>query len=130
MVLVAHALAGAAWFGAMFYSLTVLHPKAQGYFPTAEAFEEFIATVSDGARWKVLGAMGFIGVTGIALLLLHGPAKASCLWLGLIARKVFLLLCIFAISVTRPGCSGPPESWPRPRKSQPSNADFAASPGS
>jgi len=65
----AHLLAAAAWFGAMFYSLMILHPRAKRFFgDDDEQFETFIATVSQGARWKVLAAFGVIAATGVALI--------------------------------------------------------------
>ena len=46
---VAHALAGAAWFGSMFYSLAVLQPRAKAYFEEDDGrFEEFVATIAGG----------------------------------------------------------------------------------
>src|SRR5712664_2783567 len=73
----AHVLAGAAWFGAMFYSLLVLHPRARSFFSSSRQFEEFIAHVAAGARWKVLGGAAFVAVSGAGLLLLRGAEHAS-----------------------------------------------------
>jgi hypothetical protein len=53
-----HVLASAAIFGAMFYSITVIQPRARRYFQSPHDFEEFIAVISNGARWKVLGGFG------------------------------------------------------------------------
>jgi hypothetical protein len=97
LVAIAHALAGAAWFGAMFYSLTVMQPRAVHFFSTPAQFEEFIAFVSHGARWKVLGAFAFVAATGIALFLLCLPAPP--VWLGLIAAKVALFFVALAVFV-------------------------------
>ena len=93
----AHVLAGAAWFGSMFYSLTVLHPRAQRYFETPDEFEHFITTVSDGSRSKVLGAFGFIAITGLALLLLSVPRTISYLWLTLIGFKIILFFVALVV---------------------------------
>lgn len=94
-----HALAGAAWFGSMFYSLTVLHPRAGAYFrgQDPEAFETFIATLAQGARWKVLGAFVLVFASGVGLVLLHRPASAPTTWLGLIAAKLILFLAALAV---------------------------------
>ena len=43
IVVTAHVLVGGAWFGAMLYSLVVLHPRAQSFFRSSKQFEEFIA---------------------------------------------------------------------------------------
>jgi uncharacterized membrane protein len=95
---VIHVLAGAAWFGSMFYSLVVLHPQAHRYFARETEFEAFIATVSQGARWKVLGAMGLIAATGACLVLVRWPQLASPRWLLLVGAKGMLFvaaLCLF-----------------------------------
>ena len=93
---IAHTLAAAAWFGSMFYSLTVLHPRAGQFFKSAEEFEEFISTVSRGARWKVISALAFIATTGLLLLpLTWRPTSPT--WLALIAAKSLALLLAAAI---------------------------------
>ncbi len=63
-----HVLAGAAWLGAMLYSLFVVQPRAQRFFGLARPFEEFAAILAAGARWKVLTGCGLIAATGIGLL--------------------------------------------------------------
>src|SRR5262249_20504327 len=94
---IGHALAGAAWFGSMVYSLTVLQPRAARFFATAGQFEEFIAVVSAGARWKVLAAFAFVAVTGLGLFFLRLPGPVSSLWWVLIAAKVGLFLAALAL---------------------------------
>jgi putative copper export protein len=70
IIAAAHVLAGSAWFGAMLYSLMVLHPRARSFFSNPRQFEEFMAHIAAGSRWKVLGGAAFIALTGIGLLLL------------------------------------------------------------
>jgi len=94
-ILAAHVLASAAWFGAMFYSFTVLQPRAKAYFRDTSRFEDFVAFVAAGARWKVLGGVAFIAVTG-CLLLLYREAPTSS-WGYLIATKGLLLCLAIAI---------------------------------
>jgi uncharacterized membrane protein len=93
-----HALAGAAWFGSMFYSLTVLQPRAARFFERPEQFEAFLAAVSHGARRKVLAAFALLAATGAGLALTR-PAPASPVWLVLIALKAVLLLGALAVFV-------------------------------
>ena len=97
LLALAHALAGAAWFGSMFYSLTVLQPRAARFFATPGQFEAFITAVSAGARWKVLGAFTFMGVTGLGLLVLRWPASQSSSWLAVVAAKVVLFLAALVV---------------------------------
>jgi uncharacterized membrane protein len=87
-----HALAGAAWLGAMVYSFFVLHPGARAYFPKDADFEAFIATVSRGARYPVLAALALIGLSGAALVVVRWPPALSLTWLVLIVVKVLLYL--------------------------------------
>ena len=68
VLVAAHILAAAAWFGAMFYSLAVLHPRACACFASLRQLEEFIAFIAAGARWKVLFGCAVIGATGLALI--------------------------------------------------------------
>jgi len=92
---VAHVLAGAAWFGAMLYSLLVLHPRARAFFGSPRQFEDFISYVAAGARWKVLGGAAFIGVTGVGLLLCSAPGQLSpTKWAFLIVKLILFVLAI------------------------------------
>src|SRR6266576_4655528 len=77
IIAAAHVLAGGAWFGAMLYSLMVLHPRARTFFSSSRQFEEFIAHIAAGARWKVLGGAALIALTGIGLLLFPGSEDTS-----------------------------------------------------
>ena len=96
----AHVLAGASWFGAMFYSLTVLHPRARSFFTGARQFEEFIAHIAAGARWKVLGGAVFIAITGLGLVLLPGehmsPGQRGCL----VAKAILFVVAVSLFSYT------------------------------
>jgi putative copper export protein len=104
----AHVLAGAAWFGAMLYSLMVLHPRARSFFGNPRQFEDFIAHLSAGARWKVLGGAAFIGLTGVGLLLSlpTGPlsrGKWVCLLIKVILFVAAVSLFCFTSWVLWPG---------------------------
>ncbi len=96
---VAHVLAGAAWFGAMFYSLTVLQPRAARYFVKPAEFETFVAAMSQGARWSVLAAFGLVGISGMALALLHDSDAISPRWLLLLGIKTALFAVAFGLFV-------------------------------
>lgn len=91
-----HVLVAAAWFGAMFYSLTVLHPRAALIFKKNEDFEAFITTLSDGARWKVLGACFLIAVSGIGLAIINWRSPVPSIWLVLVGLKFALFLVALA----------------------------------
>src|SRR6185295_15875145 len=93
----AHVLAGAAWFGAMLYSLMVLHPRVRSFFSSTRQFEEFITHIAAGARWKVLGGAAFIALTGVGLLFLPGAEHTSTGRNACVIAKSFLF--IIAISL-------------------------------
>lgn len=92
-----HVVVAAAWFGAMFYSLTVLHPRAAAFFEKDVDFEAFITTVSDGARWKVLAACFLIAASGIGLAIINWRSPVPLTWLVLIGLKLGLLLIAFGL---------------------------------
>ncbi|MBM4068241.1 MAG: hypothetical protein FJ271_04770 [Planctomycetes bacterium] len=96
---IVHVLAGAAWFGAMFYSLTVLQPRAARYFASPAEYETFVATISQGARWSVLAAFGLVGLSGLTLGLLHDSDAVSIRWLVLVGLKLILFAVAFALFV-------------------------------
>jgi len=88
-----HVLAGAAWFGAMAYSLTIVQPRSKRFFADDdEKFELFVSTIAQGARWKVLGGLGLIAASGLALIPLSRPHPLASAWTCLIAIKAALLL--------------------------------------
>jgi len=97
LLAVAHALAGAVWLGAMCYSLFQLHPRAHAYFKDQKEFETFIATVSHGARWKVLGALAFVAATGVGLLALRGDGPRPLEWWVYLSVKGVLWLAAVAL---------------------------------
>jgi uncharacterized membrane protein len=97
LLAVAHALSSAAWFGAMFYSLTVMQPRAKRFFASDAEFEEFVATVAQGARWSVLAAFAFVAITGVGLIVVARPVPVTDAWLVIVALKVALFGLALAI---------------------------------
>ena len=92
ILLSAHVLAGAAWFGAMLYSLVVLHPRARSFFGDIARFEEFVTWLAAEARWKVLGGAAFIALTGIGLLLLPSQETRPALFYPCVYAKAVLFV--------------------------------------
>jgi uncharacterized membrane protein len=97
LLAIAHALSSAAWFGAMFYSLTVMQPRAKRFFASDAEFEEFVATVAQGARWSVLAAFAFVAITGVGLIVVARPVPVTKAWLVIVALKVALFALALAI---------------------------------
>ena len=66
-----HAGLAAAWVGGMTYSLFVVQPKLKRYFGADEAGrEQLTAVIASGNRWKVIGLIGAIAVTGLLILVI------------------------------------------------------------
>lgn len=74
---VAHLTLAALWFGAMAYSLGVVQPKVARFFPDERRREEFLATLAQDNRWRVLALVGALLTTGAAGLVLGPPGAAT-----------------------------------------------------
>jgi Flp pilus assembly protein TadB len=92
IVAIIHAGLAAAWVGGMAYSLFVVQPKLKKYFgPDQEGREMLTAVIASGNRWKVIGLIAAIAVSGVGLLLLDHAHW----WIH--AVKGLLLLCATGI---------------------------------
>ena len=96
IIAIVHALSSAAWFGAMFYSLTTLHPRARAYFRDDADLEEFIATVAQGARWKVLLAFALMGISGVLLAFLSNWSQTEWYFIAVKSLLWLIALAIFS----------------------------------
>jgi Flp pilus assembly protein TadB len=113
LVAIIHAGLAAAWVGGMTYSLFVVQPKLKTFFgPDEDSREALTAVIASGNRWKVLGLIAVIVVTGVILLLLdhhHWWIHAVKAVLLLIATTIFWYVSwrhwprrVFATSAERP----------------------------
>ena len=92
LVAIIHAGLAAAWVGGMAYSLFVVQPKLKRYFgPDQEGRETLTAVIASGNRWKVVGLIAAIALSGLVLLLMHHQHW----WIH--AVKGLLLLCATGI---------------------------------
>jgi Flp pilus assembly protein TadB len=93
IVAILHAGLAAAWVGGMAYSLFVVQPKLKKYFAADQDSREALTTViASGNRWKVVGLIGVIALSGVVLLLLnhdHWQLHAVKGLLLLIATGIF-----------------------------------------
>ncbi|TDD46115.1 hypothetical protein E1263_37270 [Kribbella antibiotica] len=72
LLAIIHAGLAAAWVGGMAYSLFVIQPKLKRYFGSDAAGRESLTTViASGNRWKVVGLIGAIALSGVGLLVLN-----------------------------------------------------------
>jgi Flp pilus assembly protein TadB len=112
LVAVIHAGLAAAWVGGMAYSLFVVQPKLKRFFgPDEEGREALTAVIAAGNRWKVIGLVAAIGVSGVVLLFLTGWAWIHVLKgvLLIVASGIFWYVSwrhwprrVFATSAERP----------------------------
>jgi len=87
-----HALTGAIWLGAMFYSVFILQPRARSYFGKDADFEAFVIAISHGGRTKFLLALGIIALTGLGLAFTARTAIQRGVWLDLLGVKTALFV--------------------------------------
>jgi hypothetical protein len=99
LLVLAHAGIAAIWLGAMAYSLLIVQPRAERYLGDPQRYEEFAATLAAGARWKVLGMIAALGLTGAGLVWLGaaGEPAPSAWWITLVAVKGVLLAVSLAL---------------------------------
>ncbi|MFI7060492.1 hypothetical protein ACIBL3_05885 [Kribbella sp. NPDC050124] len=72
VVAVVHVGLAAAWVGGMAYSLFVVRPKLVKFFgPDEEGREALTTVIASGNRWKVVGLIAAIALTGGLLLVLE-----------------------------------------------------------
>lgn len=86
VLVVGHLLLGAVWLGAMSYSIAVVQPRLLRYGSDPAEGEDLATTVAAGARWKVVGLIAALTVTGAGLVVL-APDRPGVWWL-LVGLKV------------------------------------------
>jgi Flp pilus assembly protein TadB len=92
VVAIVHAGLAAAWVGGMAYSLFVVQPKLKKYFgPDQEGREGLTTVIASGNRWKVVGLIAAIALSGLVLVLV----EREHWWIH--AVKALLLVCAAAI---------------------------------
>lgn len=93
-----HAGLAAGWLGAMAYSLGVVQPKLVSFFGSAAAAEEAATYVAAGARWKVIGVLAGLALTGLGLVLLQADGKSTGWWVLVAAKGLALVLATSVFS--------------------------------
>jgi uncharacterized membrane protein len=72
LLAIVHAGLAAAWVGGMAYSLFVVQPKLKKYFgKDQDGRETLTAVIASGNRWKVIGLIAVIALTGGLLLAMN-----------------------------------------------------------
>lgn len=86
----AHGMSAAAWFGGIFYRTFIVDPKAFAYFQNRADYERFSTHLAHGMRYVVTAGLLTCGLTGFALAGLRWVPSAA--WLGLMAAKLVVWL--------------------------------------
>jgi hypothetical protein len=86
-----HALAGAAWFGSIFYGVFVLYPRVNRHFDNIAERERLALALSHGARWHMIAAMSLVGLSGLGLILMPKNDVTNP-WLTLAGIKAVLII--------------------------------------
>jgi hypothetical protein len=68
VVTVAHLALAAVWLGSMIYSLTVVQPRVDRFFPDLVRREEFLLTLAQGNRRPVVALIAALLTTDLAVL--------------------------------------------------------------
>ena len=86
-----HGLAGAAWFGSIFYGVFVLYPRVSRHFDTIAERERLLLALSHGARWNMIAAMTLVALSGLGLVLMPRE-EITPPWLTLVGMKAALMV--------------------------------------
>ena len=112
-MVIAHLTIAAVWLGSMVYSLVVVQPRVERFFPDSERREEFLVTLAHGNRRPVLALVAALLLTDVAILIMRPEARLGygiALVLYLLAGAVFAYVSwrhwparVFALAGELPG---------------------------
>jgi putative copper export protein len=92
VVVIIHLTIAAVWLGSMIYSLVVVQPRVDRFFPDLERREEFLQTLANGNRRPVVALIGGLLLTDLAILVARPEARIGygiALPLYLLAGSLF-----------------------------------------
>jgi putative copper export protein len=111
---IVHLVVAAAWVGSMAYSLIVVQPKVAAFFTDDVRREEFLTVLAQGNRWRVVGLIIVLLLSGTGVVLTAPSAAAVgfgvALALEVVAAVIFVEVSwrhwparVFALSQEIPG---------------------------
>jgi hypothetical protein len=90
LLLLPHVGVAALWLGSMAYSLFVVQPRVARLLRDPGRAEEIYRELGAGNRWRVIGLIAALWVTGILLVIVH-KGSVGTLWWSAVAAKALLL---------------------------------------
>jgi hypothetical protein len=81
---IVHLTLAALWLGSMGYSLTVVQPRVARFFTDDARREDFLTTLAQGNRWRVVGLIAALVVTALGVVLTAPRAVALAYGLALV----------------------------------------------
>lgn len=93
MVIVAHLTIAAIWLGSMVYSLIVVQPRVERFFPDPGSREEFLVALANGNRRPVVALIAGLLATDLEILLVRPDVRLGygiALLLHLVAGALFV----------------------------------------
>ena len=90
VVTLVHVGVATLWFGSMAYSLFVVQPRLARALADPVRAEDVYRELAAGNRWRVVGLIAVLGLTGAGLALVHDGRTAA--WWVAVAAKAALLI--------------------------------------
>jgi putative copper export protein len=113
MVVVVHLTLAAVWLGSMVYSLTVVQPRVERFFPDPSRREEFLLTLANGNRRPVVALIAALVLTDLTIVAVRPGLRLGygvALLLYVLAGAVFAYVSwrhwparVFALAEELPG---------------------------
>jgi hypothetical protein len=95
---VVHLTVAAAWAGSMAYSLLVVQPKVAAFFADDARREEFLTVLAQGNRWRVIGLIAVLLVSGIGVVITTSTAAAVVGFAGAVGLDAVAALAFVEVS--------------------------------
>ena len=90
-VVLAHLGVGALWLGSMAYSLFVVQPRVARVIPDVGRAEDVYRELGAGNRWRVIGLISVLAVSGALLVVLLHDGQSWGWWLAMAVKSALLV---------------------------------------
>jgi hypothetical protein len=92
-LILVHLGVGALWLGSMSYSLFVVQPRVARVLPDPAQAEELYREFGAGNRWRVIGLIATLAVTGVglAVVIVVQNGQSVAWWLAIGAKGLLLV---------------------------------------